>query len=166
MAASPAGIQCSASAYSVLLELQTSAVGGCPPPALVEYRSSVAPGSLRCQSVAGVQLNRRSERLLVFCLASQTDEPSPRSSSSSPSPSPAAAEMDTKTRSLICTQCEGNGAVLCSQCKGGGVNLEDHFQGKFKVGATCWLCRGRRSMLCGSCNGAGFLGGFLSSQDD
>jgi len=72
----------------------------------------------------------------------------------------------TPVRSILCGDCDGNGAVACSQCKGGGLNVEDHFQGRFKAGQTCWLCRGKREMLCGSCNGAGFQGGFLSSSDD
>ncbi|CAN0838661.1 Protein BUNDLE SHEATH DEFECTIVE 2, chloroplastic [Linum grandiflorum] len=69
----------------------------------------------------------------------------------------------TKTRSIVCDDCEGNGAVACSQCKGGGVNSEDHFNGRFKTGGLCWLCRGKREMLCGKCNGAGFVGGFMNS---
>ncbi|CAN0900231.1 Protein BUNDLE SHEATH DEFECTIVE 2, chloroplastic [Linum grandiflorum] len=71
-----------------------------------------------------------------------------------------------KPRSIVCTGCEGNGAVSCSQCKGAGVNSEDHFNGRFKAGGLCWLCRGKREMLCGSCNGAGFLGGFMSTFDE
>ncbi|CAN1120492.1 Protein BUNDLE SHEATH DEFECTIVE 2, chloroplastic [Linum perenne] len=69
----------------------------------------------------------------------------------------------TKTRSIVCGDCEGNGALACSQCKGSGVNSEDHFNGRFKVGGLCWLCRGKREMLCGNCNGAGFVGGFMNS---
>ncbi|KAI4972014.1 protein BUNDLE SHEATH DEFECTIVE 2, chloroplastic [Hordeum vulgare subsp. vulgare] len=71
-----------------------------------------------------------------------------------------------KAYSLVCTACEGNGAIACTQCKGGGENLEDHFGGRFKAGGLCWLCRGKREILCGSCNGAGFLGGFMSTADD
>ncbi|CAN8254909.1 unnamed protein product [Cochlearia groenlandica] len=72
----------------------------------------------------------------------------------------------TKTSSILCQNCEGNGAVECSQCKGGGVNLIDHFNGRFKAGGLCWLCGGKKEVLCGDCNGAGFLGGFLSTFDE
>ncbi|XP_010426215.1 PREDICTED: uncharacterized protein LOC104711232 [Camelina sativa] len=72
----------------------------------------------------------------------------------------------TKTNSIVCSNCEGEGCVACSQCKGGGVNLIDHFNGQFKAGALCWLCRGKKEVLCGECNGAGFLGGFLSTFDE
>ncbi|XP_054806915.1 protein BUNDLE SHEATH DEFECTIVE 2, chloroplastic-like [Prosopis cineraria] len=75
-------------------------------------------------------------------------------------------QSNTKVKSIICSNCEGNGAVLCSQCKGTGVNSVDHFNGQFKAGGLCWLCRGKKQVLCGECNGAGFLGGFLSSFDD
>ncbi|XP_047081814.1 protein BUNDLE SHEATH DEFECTIVE 2, chloroplastic [Lolium rigidum] len=71
-----------------------------------------------------------------------------------------------KSSSLVCSACEGNGAIACTQCKGGGENLEDHFGGRFKAGGLCWLCRGKREILCGSCNGAGFVGGFMSTADD
>ncbi|BAF19462.1 protein BUNDLE SHEATH DEFECTIVE 2, chloroplastic [Oryza sativa Japonica Group] len=70
-----------------------------------------------------------------------------------------------KGSSLVCQDCEGNGAIVCNQCKGDGVNSVDHFNGRFKAGALCWLCRGKREILCGSCNGAGFLGGFMSTSD-
>ncbi|XP_048134342.1 protein BUNDLE SHEATH DEFECTIVE 2, chloroplastic-like isoform X2 [Rhodamnia argentea] len=46
----------------------------------------------------------------------------------------------TKPKSMICSDCDGNGAVLCSQCKGSGVNSEDLFNGQFKAGDSCWLC--------------------------
>ncbi|KAG5035159.1 hypothetical protein AAZX31_04G135100 [Glycine max] len=72
----------------------------------------------------------------------------------------------TKTKSIVCPDCEGNGAILCTQCKGTGVNSVDHFNGQFKAGGLCWLCRGKRDILCGSCNGAGFIGGFMSTFDD
>ncbi|CAD5195945.1 protein BUNDLE SHEATH DEFECTIVE 2, chloroplastic-like [Musa acuminata AAA Group] len=72
----------------------------------------------------------------------------------------------TKLKSLICADCEGNGAKLCTQCKGTGVNSVDHFNGQFKAGALCWLCRGKKDILCGNCNGAGFIGGFMSTLDD
>ncbi|XP_031372709.1 protein BUNDLE SHEATH DEFECTIVE 2, chloroplastic-like isoform X2 [Punica granatum] len=72
-------------------------------------------------------------------------------------------DRDTKPKSVICTDCDGN--VLCSQCKGSGVNSEDMFNGEFKAGDDCWLCGGRKEMLCGNCNGAGFLGGFMSTFD-
>jgi len=70
-----------------------------------------------------------------------------------------------KRNSILCNDCDGNGMVLCSQCKGSGVNSVDHFNGRFKAGATCWLCRGKREMLCGNCNGAGFMGGFMTTPD-
>ncbi|XP_015901804.2 protein BUNDLE SHEATH DEFECTIVE 2, chloroplastic [Ziziphus jujuba] len=72
----------------------------------------------------------------------------------------------TKPNSIVCAECDGNGAKLCSQCEGSGVNSVDHFNGQFKAGGLCWLCRGKREILCGSCNGAGFIGGFMSSFDD
>ncbi|KAK3438169.1 hypothetical protein EUGRSUZ_C02783 [Eucalyptus grandis] len=72
----------------------------------------------------------------------------------------------TKPKSMICTDCDGNGAVMCSQCKGSGVNSEDLFNGQFKAGDSCWLCGGRKHMLCGNCNGAGFIGGFMSTYDE
>ncbi|KAL5729602.1 hypothetical protein ACHQM5_002530 [Ranunculus cassubicifolius] len=71
-----------------------------------------------------------------------------------------------KINSLVCSNCDGNGALACSQCQGGGVNLVDHFNGKFKAGALCWLCRGKKEMLCGDCNGAGFMGGFMSTFNE
>ncbi|XP_050209606.1 protein BUNDLE SHEATH DEFECTIVE 2, chloroplastic isoform X2 [Mercurialis annua] len=72
----------------------------------------------------------------------------------------------TKTNSIVCADCDGNGAISCTQCKGVGVNSVDHFNGAFKAGGLCWLCRGKRDILCGSCNGAGFIGGFMSTYDD
>ncbi|XP_050216448.1 protein BUNDLE SHEATH DEFECTIVE 2, chloroplastic-like [Mercurialis annua] len=78
-------------------------------------------------------------------------------SDSNPKPNP---------KSVICTNCDGNGAVLCSQCKGSGVNSVDFFNGQFKVGDSCWLCGGKNDVLCGDCNGAGFVGGFLSTYDE
>nr|XP_043606058.1 protein BUNDLE SHEATH DEFECTIVE 2, chloroplastic-like [Erigeron canadensis] len=75
-------------------------------------------------------------------------------------------ETKPKTKSVICTDCNGNGAVQCSQCKGVGVNPEDFFNGQFKAGDSCWLCGGKKEMLCGNCNGAGFVGGFLSGFED
>eukprot|EP00475_Leptophrys_vorax_P038083 TRINITY_DN6651_c0_g3_i1.p1 TRINITY_DN6651_c0_g3~~TRINITY_DN6651_c0_g3_i1.p1 ORF type:complete len:160 (-),score=7.52 TRINITY_DN6651_c0_g3_i1:344-763(-) len=77
-----------------------------------------------------------------------------------------AAAAAAKNGTILCPDCDGNGAVQCTQCKGEGVNLEDHFQGRFKQGTTCWLCRGRRQILCGNCNGAGFLGGFMSNSGE
>ncbi|KAK9946018.1 hypothetical protein M0R45_011501 [Rubus argutus] len=77
----------------------------------------------------------------------------------------AKSDESTKRNSMVCSDCEGNGAVLCSQCKGSGVNSEDLFSGTFKAGDSCWLCGGRKEMLCGNCNGAGFLGGFMSTLD-
>lgn len=70
-----------------------------------------------------------------------------------------------KPKSVICSDCDGNGAVLCSQCKGSGVNSVDFFNGEFKAGDSCWLCGGKKDMLCGNCNGAGFMGGFMTSFD-
>ncbi|XP_022148277.1 uncharacterized protein LOC111016947 [Momordica charantia] len=74
-------------------------------------------------------------------------------------------DRNTKPNSMICGDCDGNGAVLCSQCKGSGVNPADVFNGQFKAGESCWLCGGKKDMLCGNCNGAGFIGGFLSTYD-
>ncbi|KAM7512706.1 hypothetical protein LguiB_011581 [Lonicera macranthoides] len=71
-----------------------------------------------------------------------------------------------KPNSIVCAQCDGNGAIVCSQCKGDGVNSVDHFNGQFKAGGLCWLCRGKREILCGNCNGAGFIGGFMSTFDE
>ncbi|TXG62157.1 hypothetical protein EZV62_013520 [Acer yangbiense] len=73
---------------------------------------------------------------------------------------------NTKPNSVICGDCDGNGAVQCSQCKGNGVNSVDLFNGRFKVGDSCWLCGGKKDMLCGNCNGAGFIGGFMSTFDE
>lgn len=75
------------------------------------------------------------------------------------------SDKTTKTNSIVCSDCDGNGAILCSQCKGSGVNSVDHFNGQFKAGGLCWLCRGKREILCGNCNGAGFVGGFMSTCD-
>ncbi|KAJ7295973.1 hypothetical protein O6H91_02G015500 [Diphasiastrum complanatum] len=75
-------------------------------------------------------------------------------------------DRSSKSTSILCSNCEGNGVILCSQCKGSGINSEDHFGERFKAGTTCWLCRGKRQMLCGDCNGAGFLGGFMSSFEE
>ncbi|XP_052195771.1 protein BUNDLE SHEATH DEFECTIVE 2, chloroplastic-like [Diospyros lotus] len=74
-------------------------------------------------------------------------------------------DQGTVRKSVICSDCDGNGAVLCSQCKGSGVNHVDYFDGQFKAGESCWLCGGKKDMLCGNCNGAGFLGGFMNSFD-
>ncbi|EEF37932.1 protein BUNDLE SHEATH DEFECTIVE 2, chloroplastic isoform X4 [Ricinus communis] len=76
------------------------------------------------------------------------------------------SDKGTKPNSIVCADCDGNGALLCSQCKGTGVNSVDHFNGQFKAGGLCWLCRGKRDILCGNCNGAGFIGGFMSTFDD
>ncbi|KAG2293087.1 hypothetical protein Bca52824_039756 [Brassica carinata] len=73
----------------------------------------------------------------------------------------------TKSSSIVCQNCEGNGnAVACSQCKGGGVNLTDHFNGQFKAGLASVGFAGKKEVLCGECNGAGFIGGFLSTFDE
>ncbi|XVF48095.1 hypothetical protein PTKIN_Ptkin03bG0163900 [Pterospermum kingtungense] len=74
--------------------------------------------------------------------------------------------QSTKPNSIVCADCDGNGAKQCSQCQGTGVNAVDHFNGRFKAGGLCWLCRGKREILCGNCNGAGFIGGFMSTFDD
>ncbi|KAI5673429.1 hypothetical protein M9H77_13793 [Catharanthus roseus] len=74
-------------------------------------------------------------------------------------------EPSTKKNSVLCADCDGNGAVKCSQCKGNGVNSVDHFGGRFKAGDSCWLCGGKKNVLCGNCNGAGFIGGFMTSSD-
>ncbi|XP_021912516.1 uncharacterized protein LOC110826222 isoform X2 [Carica papaya] len=76
------------------------------------------------------------------------------------------SNQNTKPNSVICADCDGNGAVLCSQCKGSGVNAADVFNGQFKAGDSCWLCGGKKEMLCGNCNGAGFIGGFMSTFDE
>ncbi|MBA0662046.1 hypothetical protein Golax_003612 [Gossypium laxum] len=78
----------------------------------------------------------------------------------------APSNRNTKPNSVICGDCDGNGAVVCSQCKGSGVNPVDFFNGQFKAGDSCWLCGGRKEMLCGNCNGAGFIGGFMSTDDE
>eukprot|EP00898_Chlorokybus_atmophyticus_P006022 jgi/Chlat1/6420/Chrsp45S05923 len=84
----------------------------------------------------------------------------------SSSDSTQSSKTQTKSHSILCTNCDGNGAVVCNQCQGTGRNTEDFFQGRFKAGETCWLCRGKRQMLCGDCNGAGFIGGFMSTQEE
>ncbi|OMO90838.1 hypothetical protein COLO4_18845 [Corchorus olitorius] len=76
------------------------------------------------------------------------------------------SSRNTKPNSVICGDCDGNGAVTCSQCKGSGVNSVDFFNGQFKAGDSCWLCGGKKQMLCGNCNGAGFIGGFMSTDDE
>ncbi|XP_059460736.1 protein BUNDLE SHEATH DEFECTIVE 2, chloroplastic-like [Corylus avellana] len=78
----------------------------------------------------------------------------------------AKSNPSAKPNSVICSDCDGNGAVQCSQCKGSGVNSVDLFDGQFKAGDSCWLCGGKKDMLCGNCNGAGFVGGFLSTYDE
>ncbi|XVE97432.1 hypothetical protein REPUB_Repub03eG0019000 [Reevesia pubescens] len=78
----------------------------------------------------------------------------------------APSNRNTKPNSVICADCDGNGAVLCSQCKGSGVNPVDFFNGQFKAGDSCWLCGGKKEILCGNCNGAGFVGGFMSTYDE
>ncbi|GAV80753.1 hypothetical protein CFOL_v3_24213 [Cephalotus follicularis] len=76
------------------------------------------------------------------------------------------SDGNTKPNSVICGDCDGNGAVQCSQCKGSGVNSVDLFNGQFKAGNSCWLCGCKKEILCGNCNGAGFMGGFMSTQDE
>ncbi|GMH04516.1 hypothetical protein Nepgr_006356 [Nepenthes gracilis] len=80
-------------------------------------------------------------------------------------PQATGSNHSAKLNSILCSDCEGNGAVLCSQCKGTGVNSKDHFNRQLKAGGVCWLCRGKREILCGNCNGAGFMGGFMSTID-
>ncbi|XP_070006419.1 protein BUNDLE SHEATH DEFECTIVE 2, chloroplastic-like isoform X2 [Nicotiana sylvestris] len=58
------------------------------------------------------------------------------------------SDQNAKSRSIICKNCDGNGAVLCSQCKGIGVNSEDYFSGRFKAGELCWLCGYMHHHLC------------------
>ncbi|XP_078432386.1 dnaJ/Hsp40 cysteine-rich domain superfamily protein [Wolffia australiana] len=72
----------------------------------------------------------------------------------------------TKPNSIVCADCDGNGAIQCTQCEGTGVNAVDHFGGRFKAGQLCWLCRGKKEILCGNCNGAGFIGGFMSTFEE
>ncbi|XP_062228895.1 protein BUNDLE SHEATH DEFECTIVE 2, chloroplastic-like [Phragmites australis] len=114
------------------------------PPALLLKTSPPAVISLR-------PVSRRSKLLSVKTKATENDQ---------------SAKKTQKVNSILCQDCEGNGAIVCTQCKGSAVNSVDHFNGRFKAGAICWLCRGKREILCGSCNGAGFLGGFLSSFDE
>ncbi|PSS13848.1 Chaperone protein like [Actinidia chinensis var. chinensis] len=75
------------------------------------------------------------------------------------------SNQSTKPNSIVCADCDGNGAIQCTQCTGTGVNAVDHFNGRFKAGGLCWLCRGKMDILCGNCNGAGFIGGFMSTFD-
>ncbi|CAN6169904.1 unnamed protein product, partial [Urochloa humidicola] len=96
-------------------------------------------------------VSRRGKSLSVKTKATENDQ---------------SAKKPQKVKSILCQDCEGNGAIVCTQCEGSGVNSADHFNGRFKAGALCWLCRGKREILCGSCNGAGFLGGFLSNFDE
>ncbi|KAH7849696.1 hypothetical protein Vadar_021599 [Vaccinium darrowii] len=70
-----------------------------------------------------------------------------------------------KVNSIVCVDCDGNGALLCPECQGAGINPEDKRNGMFKAGGLCWLCRGKKDILCGNCNGAGFMGGFMSTFD-
>ncbi|KAI9125734.1 hypothetical protein K1719_003152 [Acacia pycnantha] len=126
---------------------------------ICSLKSSNRPGIVTCNSVnrKAFQIieacqNSKARNLQSFEIKATTDNNSQSSTS--------------KTRSIVCSKCEGNGAVLCSQCKGTGVNSVDHFNGQFKAGGLCWLCRGKRDVLCGECNGAGFLGGFMSALDD
>ncbi|XP_023739339.1 protein BUNDLE SHEATH DEFECTIVE 2, chloroplastic isoform X2 [Lactuca sativa] len=51
------------------------------------------------------------------------------------------AKNTTKVNSIVCGDCDGNGAIQCTQCEGKGVNTKDHFNGQFKAGGLCWLCR-------------------------
>ncbi|MQL73474.1 hypothetical protein Taro_005832 [Colocasia esculenta] len=76
------------------------------------------------------------------------------------------ANPSTKSNSIVCANCDGNGAIQCTQCNGNGINAVDHFGGRYKAGQMCWLCRGKREILCGNCNGAGFIGGFMSTFDE
>ncbi|XP_021895254.1 uncharacterized protein LOC110812726 [Carica papaya] len=119
------------------------------------FKSANKPGIIIDNSVARkvirvteVFQNSRTAKLQSFNLKATDSNPS------------------TKSNSIVCADCDGNGAVACSQCKGTGVNSVDHFNGQFKAGGLCWLCRGKRDILCGSCNGAGFAGGFMSTFDD
>ncbi|EES18960.1 uncharacterized protein LOC8068178 [Sorghum bicolor] len=96
-------------------------------------------------------VSRRCKHLCVKTKATENDQ---------------SAKKPQKVNSILCQDCEGNGAIACTKCEGTGVNSVDYFEGRFKAGALCWLCRGKREILCGSCNGAGFLGGFMSTFDE
>ncbi|XP_062098410.1 protein BUNDLE SHEATH DEFECTIVE 2, chloroplastic-like isoform X2 [Humulus lupulus] len=76
------------------------------------------------------------------------------------------SNQSKKPNSVICGDCDGNGAVQCSQCLGIGVNSVDFFNGEFKAVCCFGFCRGKKHMLCGNCNGAGFIGGFMSTFDE
>ncbi|VFQ77198.1 unnamed protein product [Cuscuta campestris] len=109
----------------------------------------LTPPNLRLEAVNGFRDDEIQDRSTKKILAQATDN-----------------NQDVKTSSIVCANCDGNGAVLCSQCKGSGVNSIDHFNGQFKAGQLCWLCRGKNEILCGNCNGAGFTGGFMSTFDE
>ncbi|XP_071697064.1 protein BUNDLE SHEATH DEFECTIVE 2, chloroplastic-like [Rutidosis leptorrhynchoides] len=49
----------------------------------------------------------------------------------------ASTNSDTNTNSLVCANCDGNGAIQCTQCEGKGVNSKDHFDGQYKAGGLC-----------------------------
>ncbi|KAL2622621.1 hypothetical protein R1flu_002826 [Riccia fluitans] len=95
-----------------------------------------------------------------------SSRPTPRHSGCEALPEPVPGAPAETIKSIVCGNCDGNGAVVCSQCHGNGLNTQDHFNGRFKAGTTCWLCRGKKQMLCGDCNGAGFLGGFMNAPED
>jgi hypothetical protein len=140
--------------------------GGALSSSLVEGRTSVwARGPVQHQ-LCGVRSGLRfvdkssGSKRVVRANSSSASGPGGDSGAAAPPAPP------KKTSSILCESCDGNGAVACSQCNGEGVNTEEHFNGRFKVGQTCWLCRGKRQMLCGNCNGAGFMGGFMNTQDE
>eukprot|EP00271_Cylindrocystis_brebissonii_P005999 TRINITY_DN184_c0_g1_i1.p1 TRINITY_DN184_c0_g1~~TRINITY_DN184_c0_g1_i1.p1 ORF type:complete len:159 (-),score=18.57 TRINITY_DN184_c0_g1_i1:358-834(-) len=119
------------------------------------------PDAGRFQKVAMQRRPRVHVQKVEGIRSEQRDSQVQAEDGTTPPPPPAVARS-----SILCKGCSGNGAVACSQCEGTGLNSVDHFEGRFKAGATCWLCRGKRQMLCGECNGAGFVGGFMSSAED
>ncbi|XP_061345253.1 protein BUNDLE SHEATH DEFECTIVE 2, chloroplastic [Gastrolobium bilobum] len=123
---------------------------------ICSLKSSNRPGAVTCNSVA-----RKAFPMKEACQISKV-----RNFQSLEVKATEDNSQTTKVRSIVCSDCDGNGAISCTQCKGTGVNSVDHFNGQFKAGGLCWLCRGKRDILCGTCNGAGFLGGFMSTFDD
>ncbi|KAB1204603.1 hypothetical protein CJ030_MR8G012675 [Morella rubra] len=129
----------------------TSALCSAP---LTSFKASQKPGN--CM---GIHVSQKQLQYEVFRSFAATKFSNLKAKAAKPNQS-------TKPNSVICADCDGNGAVLCSQCKGSGVNSVDLFNGQFKAGDSCWLCGGKKEMLCGNCNGAGFVGGFMSTDDE